>query len=92
MLVSRQVKYVVLKPFRFSGRAYEPGAEFNARRADPTMGRLRKWVEEGYLGFPGEKSAPAKEPVKEPLQPVKEPESEKKKGFLGNLFGRGKKS
>jgi hypothetical protein len=61
MLVSRQLSYSVLKPFRYSGRGYEPGDVFNARRADPRMGRLRQWCAEGVLGPLSEKPKPESE-------------------------------
>lgn len=71
-MASRQLTYLVLKPFRFAGRSYAPGAQFNARRADPRMGRLRSWVEDGTLGLEG---APEPEPEPEP-EPVEEEEDE----------------
>jgi hypothetical protein len=62
MKVSCQLSYSVLKAFRFAGRAYEHGDVFNARRADPRMGRLRQWCADGVLGPLGEEPEPQPDP------------------------------
>lgn len=73
--VSRQLTYVVLKPFRFAGRGYQPGDAFNARRADPRMGRLRGWIEDGVLGLEGQPEQPEEEPEAEEPE-AEQPEAE----------------
>ena len=44
--------YVVSKPFRFSGRNYDQGQEFNPRRADIPRWRLDSLYREGCLFLP----------------------------------------
>ncbi len=50
MKLTKQRTYSVLKPFRFSGRNFTPGQEFNARRLDPRRLQLKRWIEDGILG------------------------------------------
>ncbi len=57
MRASKQLTYSVLGSFRFAGRNYEPGMEFNARRLDPNRTQLRRWLDEGLLALPGQEAA-----------------------------------
>ena len=52
MRASLQLTYSVLEPFRYAGRNYEPGMQFNARRLDPRRRQLQRWVDEGKLAHP----------------------------------------
>ena len=63
MRASLQHTYSVLKPFRFAGRNFKPGSEYNARRLDPQRRQLQRWVDEGILALPGQEPEP--EPVQE---------------------------
>lgn len=65
MRASLQRTYSVLEPFRYSGRDFRPGMEFNARRLDPPRNQLQRWVDGGYLCLPGQ------EPKPEPSEPQK---------------------
>ena len=83
MRASKQLTYSVLKPFRFAGRNYKPGMEFNARRLDPQTRQLQRWVDGGSLAQPGQKAAPVevkeappiveKAPMKAPKKSYKAP-------------------
>lgn len=48
--------YVVVKPFRFGGREFIPGMEFDARRQDPTPWRLNELYRDGSLSLPDRKA------------------------------------
>lgn len=50
----RKGTYLVLKSFRFRGRNFEEGMEFNVRRLDPSKGRLDALYRDGHLGLPDE--------------------------------------
>lgn len=50
----RKGTYVVVKAFRFRGRNFIDGMEFNARRLDVPKGRLDKLYRDGYIELPDE--------------------------------------
>ena len=81
MRASKQLTYSVLGSFRFAGRNYEPGMEFNARRLDPNRSQLQRWVDAGLLVPPGQEPQPEPE-AEEPAETLEsdaegeEPEAE----------------
>lgn len=47
----RKGTYAVLKDFRFNGRDFEEGMEFDARRHDVPRGRLDPLYRDGFIGL-----------------------------------------
>lgn len=89
--------YVVVKPFRFGGRDFTPGMEFDARRQDPAPWRLNELYRDGSLSLPDRKADAAyrkerlkamknwKEPaaVEPPAPPVTPPSAESSTPVFG---------
>lgn len=52
----RRGTYAVLEAFRYNGRNFEPGMDFDARRLDVRRGRLDTLYRGGYIGLPDEEA------------------------------------